>query len=535
MNKILFSIVVLFVTNQLSTQPIPEWSSKISSGFKYTSQDNPHIKWDNSGDLILVGSKFDESSLEDILIVKYSSNGTILWQRQFNGTKSLIDKAKDFEIDAYNNIIITGLTYVDSENSDIISLKYNSNGDLKWVNYYSGLAQSVDEGRAITIDSLGMSYVTGSTSLGQNVQKQLLVFRIDTSGNTEWSYLHGSEGNFGYCGEKIKLINQKIQILGSYFDRDRFSNKYIILKLDTNGILNFVEEDYLSRSAQCYYQDNFGNSYLGFGTWERFKVLKIDPWGSIEWSDSIGTQLPSNTSGDEVRAIAVDNFKNVYITGRHYGINAGTSADIITVKYSEDGKRLWVNRYLYTGDNSADIGNAIAVDRKLNVYVAGHSQKRPIGNDYDYVVVKYDLMGNEVGTIRYNGSTNGNDEINSILVDDSSNVFVTGLTIDSTLSSTTTQKYSSLVLVNNSEIKSTPIYLDVNPNPVSTTSTIYFSNNFKELFHFIIFNQNGKIISNQKIKDDTIVISLEHWSTGFYSFILFNDKNFFKGKFVKFN
>jgi uncharacterized delta-60 repeat protein len=122
---------------------------------------------------------------------------------------------------------------------------------------------------------------------------------------------------------------------------------------------------------------------------------------------------------DIATAIAVDGSGNVYVTGESIG--SGTDYDYVTIKYNAAGQEQWVARYNGPG-NSVDIANAIAVDSLGNVYVTGGSD----GAGLDYATIKYNSAGQEQWVARYNGPVNGDDYANTIAVDGSGNVYVTG-------------------------------------------------------------------------------------------------------------
>jgi hypothetical protein len=536
MRKIVLTILIFLTTELLLAQPVPQWSSSINSNFTWYIYDKPQLKLDSAGDLILVGNIDNRANGfgKDILLVKYSPSGNIIWQQLFNGSSNLDDEAKDFEIDSQNNIIITGQSTIDSVNSNLITLRFSSNGSFDWLNNFNGIINRHDAGTAIAIDQEGSSYVTGYTSIDTFGHSQIIVTKIDSTGSTLWTQFYGTDTTAFYEGKKLKLVNNQIRVIASKFSLNSFTNKFIVLKFDTSGTLLFSNEAFMNRPASCFYLDNIGNSYLGFGAWERFKVFKVDTTGSILWIDSIPTNLPSNVTGDEVKAIIVDSLQNVYVTGRHYGPTY-SNADILTVKYSSNGNRLWSKRYDYLSNNLADIANTISLDNNLNVYVAGQSQRTITGNDYDYVVVKYDINGGEKGTIRYNDTADGDDVITSILVADSSNIYVTGLTFDTLLSRTTTQKYSSVIGVEVFEIAFSPITLNAFPNPFSKTTCIQFTNIEKEVFTLKVFDTSGKNIFNKKTTDSEIQISSNNLQTGIYSFLLISSKRFYSGKIIRTN
>jgi len=128
-----------------------------------------------------------------------------------------------------------------------------------------------------------------------------------------------------------------------------------------------------------------------------------------------------SSSVDEAKVTKVDPAGNVYVTGKSDSI-AGNS-DFLTIKYNSDGIQQWVSRYNGPG-NSADYPNSMAVDATGNIYVTGAS----IGNgtSYDMATIKYDTNGNILWIARYNGPENEFDESKSLAVDGSGNVFITG-------------------------------------------------------------------------------------------------------------
>lgn len=526
MKTILFTIYIILATGLLPGQPLPQWSSSISSDFWYIN-DNPIIKFDNSSNLIVVGTTYSASSSRDIIVIKYAPSGKLLWQQNFNSSYNYYDNANDFAIDAWNNIVITGASVVDSENVDLITIKYDANGNLKWVNRFDGTVKRVDEGKSIAIDPSGTAYVTGYATIDTFDHHQLLVLKIDSSGNTIWNYNYGLDPSAMYHGEKVKIINGHIQVLGAYWKS--LNEKSIVIKLDTSGAANFSAESPIIRNGSCFYLDDFGNSYIGHGIWGGFRLTKITPTGSIAWSDTIRKETPPHITGDEVRAIFVDSLEHVYITGRHYSSNA----DIVTVKYNAAGKRMWVKRYKYQGNNATDIGNAITLDNKLNVYVAGQSQRFSAGTEYDYIVLKYDNNGNEMGSIRYNNPASEDDVITSIVVASDSEIYVTGLTFDNQLSNITTQKYASVNAVGIIELQSKVISLHNFPNPFTKTTTILFSNTDNQLYDFQLFDLNGRIILNLQTVSNKIEISGAHMHSGIYFFTLSNDNHHYAGSIIK--
>ncbi len=145
-----------------------------------------------------------------------------------------------------------------------------------------------------------------------------------------------------------------------------------------------------------------------------YATVKYDSGGNEQWVAGYNGPIGSS---DQANAIAVDEAGNVYVTG----LSGGIDLDYATVKYDSAGVQQWAARYNGPG-NYSDVANAIAVDDSGNVYVTGVSA----GTGSDYATVKYDAAGAEQWVRRYDGPAAGYDEAMAIAVDDSGNVYVTG-------------------------------------------------------------------------------------------------------------
>jgi len=131
--------------------------------------------------------------------------------------------------------------------------------------------------------------------------------------------------------------------------------------------------------------------------------------------DSMGTAVD----------LAVDRFGNVYVTGSNVGMWAYWG--FVTVKYNSDGEEQWVACYKGPG-NLEDEPVAIAVDDSGCVYIVGYTFSS--STDYDYAIVKYDSNGTELWSAIYNGPNNTTDMAIGFAVDDSGNVYITGVSWD---------------------------------------------------------------------------------------------------------
>ncbi|MCP5023993.1 MAG: hypothetical protein GY930_19780 [bacterium] len=172
--------------------------------------------------------------------------------------------------------------------------------------------------------------------------------------------------------------------------------------------------------------DAAGNVYVGgYSTdligYDQMHTVKYNADGVEQWS---ATHAGTDDDDDYVSAIAVDASGNVYVTGT--ANNTGTSSDLCTLMYDANGIEQWVANYSGPGSLS-DSANDIAVDGSGNVFVTGYVRTSS-GTDWDCVTIMYDASGTEQWVNAFDGTGNDQDYATALVVDGSSNVFVTGTT-----------------------------------------------------------------------------------------------------------
>lgn len=198
--------------------------------------------------------------------------------------------------------------------------------------------------------------------------------------------------------------------------------------VDTAWVRRYNGPDSTIDQAYAITVDVSGNVYVtgfsrGSETYEDYATLKYYPNGDVAWARRYNG---SGNSWDYAKSIAVDGTGNVYITG--YSQGSGTQNDYATIKYYPNGDTAWVRRYNGPG-NEWDIGESITIDDSSNVYVTGRSYSGT-ETGHDYTTIKYLPHGDTAWIRRYNGPANNSDGATALVVDDSGNVYVTGYSWD---------------------------------------------------------------------------------------------------------
>ena len=96
------------MTGQLISQPTPNWSSSIGSNLSFYFSDQPKVKFDNLGDLVVCGNIMTGNNGLNMLLIKYTASGSLIWLKTYNGLNNKDDELSDFVFDNQNNIYVTG-------------------------------------------------------------------------------------------------------------------------------------------------------------------------------------------------------------------------------------------------------------------------------------------------------------------------------------------------------------------------------------------------------------------------------------------
>ncbi|MFA6455412.1 MAG: SBBP repeat-containing protein [Bacteroidota bacterium] len=139
---------------------------------------------------------------------------------------------------------------------------------------------------------------------------------------------------------------------------------------------------------------------------------------TLGWVRHFGADL---MNGEDIPSdIAIDIDRNVYVTGSSQdGMNG--MIGIATLKYSPDGKEIWLQRFNGPGDSTA-IPSAVTVDPKGNIFIAGNCSGHP-------ALVHYDANGNLIWQSVHQSTIIPVTRIGSLLLDQQGNIYVLGTNI----------------------------------------------------------------------------------------------------------
>ncbi|MDY0083803.1 MAG: SBBP repeat-containing protein [Ignavibacteriaceae bacterium] len=362
--------------------------------------------------------------------ISQAQDVTESWVARYNGPGNSADYGRDIAVDASGNVYVTGRNISGGvTRNDIVTIKYNTDGDEVWQAVYDGPGNAADDPTAIAIDEDGNVYVTGYCIVTLDTVVTVTL-KYNNDGVEQWATVYPGP-KFYTVAEDITVDNNgNVYITGYEFPKNSNNKDCFTIKYNSFGeeewVVSYNSASNHDDNGEAIAVDDSGNVYVTgestlTGVGFRYMTTKYNSSGEEQWVNFYNNIGEGN---HEPADIAVDAMGNVYITGRSHSSGAwGEGFDYATIKYSSEGNQEWVARYNGIGNNW-DEATALALDASGNIYVTGKS--KDLNGKHDYVTIKYNNSGVEQWIARYNGPANTDDQANAIVVDDFGNVYVTG-------------------------------------------------------------------------------------------------------------
>ena len=471
-------------------QPTFEWFRQYG-----TNNNLPYEMNIDANQNIILAGKNDN----DYLVVKYSLTGALLWGQTYNGTANEPDWIRSSAVDKNNNIYVTGYTVETGNNEDCTTLKYSANGTLLWQDKYNfSPADSNDGGLAICTDIMGFVYVTGY-SYSQGSSSDLVTIKYDSLGNRLWvTRYNGPAGNDLDYGGQIIADDLGNVFVGAWSKGSGTGFDFLVIKYDLNGV-QIWQKRYDGGSSTDVIKDMkidaFKNVYItgiiNFPPNIHTGLIKYDSSGNQQWVRKIGVGNPSS-----FEPLSMDIYKTnaIHITGGASGL--GTGEDIYSVKYTTNGDSVWGVRY--DRNSRYQIAGDLKSDNKGNVYVCGFEDVSLLAG-YDFVTLKYDSTGALLWNAYYSTSGNGsNDRAFRIWTDSLGNYIYVGGQSGNQGSRISVLKYSQLtpIAVNTGDVPKEFCLHKTYPNPFNPYTNINFDVAKLSNVRIQIYDLTGKLVAN---------------------------------------
>ncbi len=376
--------------------------------------------------------------LDDAVIVKYDSEGNIIWDRNFGGSE------RDYflEVTSSNNgYVAVGYSLSNDDdveglnkgNWDAIIVKYDLNGNLLWNRNFGGTGD--DRFEDIVTVSGGYIVVGRSTSSNGDLVGlakggwDAIILKYDFNGNLLWNKNFGGTSTDYFFGVDVSdnaiiAAGYSWSNNGDLVGMNKGNADGIIVKYDLNG--NVIWNKNFGGSGNDYFEDivalNDGYVAVGRsasnngdlmgmnkGSWDGI-IAKYDFNGNLLWNRNFG-----GTGDDRFHGVNKDN-DNIIVIGHSNSSNGDLTGvakggwDGVVVKYNSVGDIVWNKNF---GGDSTDYFNGIdIISSKIIIVGESWSINMDLANkkkgSADCIIAKFNLNGDLIWNENFGGGPGNN-------------------------------------------------------------------------------------------------------------------------------
>lgn len=309
----------------------------------------------------------------DIMVAKLDASGNKQWVKNYGGSAS--DFGNTVTTTADGGYIVAGNTSSSNGDipsnlgaSDIVVIKLDNAGNKQWLKTFGG--SKLDDATTILSTSDGGYVVAGRTAstdgegAGNHGGSDILVIKLDASGNKQWAKVLGGTVN-DLCGHLITTADGGYALCGysASSNGDISSNKgsfdYLLIKLDASG--NKVWDKNYGGTDADYAEDlkvatdggyiltgnthstdgDVSNNHGNADIW----IVKTDASGNKLWTKTIGGSANEYSS-----CVAATTDGGCIVGGSSYSADGDITKnrgaiDLVLIKINATGSSLTAKTY----------------------------------------------------------------------------------------------------------------------------------------------------------------------------------------------
>jgi hypothetical protein len=147
------------------------------------------ITKDANGNIYIVGRVVTSTNGYDLKLIKLNASLVLQWTQTYDAY-GLDDEGTGLVLDNLGNIIVCGFSKKQNEGKNFIVVKYDTNGNILW--QYEKDYGGNDEAKKITIDTDNNNYIVGEFI--QNNDRDLITVKLNSSGTVVWEKEYNQSG-----------------------------------------------------------------------------------------------------------------------------------------------------------------------------------------------------------------------------------------------------------------------------------------------------------------------------------------------------
>ncbi len=329
---------------------------------------------DSAGNVVVAGESGNADFNSDFKVIKYAAaTGAVVWERTFNGAANSNDAAYAVAVDGADNVIATGITTNAAANVDWKTIQYTSGGTQVWEKTFDGPGGGHDYANAIAVDAAGNAFVTGSAANATDDDWKTIKYAA-ADGAIVWEKaLDASGAAAGDSARGVRIDSAGNAVVIGYVSTTSFDWK-IIKYAAADGTILWQQsfDGGADDHAYGHVIDAAGNVIVtgaarnAAGNFDYKTIKYAAASGALLWEK---TFAGAANGRDVAVPIALDGAGNAIVSGAS---SNGVNDDIKTIKYaSSNGAVLWQQLYNGTADGT-DRGAAVVAGPGA-VFLAGES------------------------------------------------------------------------------------------------------------------------------------------------------------------
>jgi len=430
------ALLVLLFTVPASAEVYPEWVNTYpdpAAGGYGNTQD---LAVDNDGNVYVTGYAYSAETCNGLVTIKYLADGSVAWTAPYTYPGVVKSTGLAIILDGNGNAYVLGsATNQDGTHSSHL-IKYSSDGQILFDQLYDPDNPGNIGYSHFVIDNAGDIIIGGPVDGGASTD-YIFTAKYSPDGDRIWMRYFDKSPDIRLIGGEID-----IDVSGNIYwctpayvvPPDEYSDVFsYVLKYDSDGNLlreTVLQQDDAGVDLGMVRVDNSGNIYaLGESnsaeTLMDWLIYKLDAAGDVVWTYSLNGTAPwVGEDFDRVKWAAVDDVGNLYVTGEL--VNENSCYEIVTLKLLPDGTEAW-RLHLDNDPLSHDIPRHLCLDNLGHVFVAGWISRPEIYQE-DLFVSKLSNDGDILWAQRYKSPASYADEARRIFADDNGNVYAAGFT-----------------------------------------------------------------------------------------------------------
>lgn len=232
----------------------------------------------------------------DICLLKFTAAGNLTWARTVGG--SAMDWGYSVVESSDNDYIIVGFTQsYGAGNNDVLMVSFSSTGSLEWTRTFGG--SLTDNGNFVSAYNSGV-WVTGFTRSAGAGAEDLFVLNVSNDGALQWGRtIGGTELESGQC--LVSTLDSGVVVAGSTATYGNGNYDAFYLKLDSSGNLLWAntfggnghdEANHIAETSDGGYLLSVNSSSYGPGVAD-IGVIRVDGSGGLSDCSAVGTANPT--------------------------------------------------------------------------------------------------------------------------------------------------------------------------------------------------------------------------------------------------